>query len=334
MILQVGAASPAKTRQQGEERMHALSGKSLITAVLLVVIVLTGCSGGSKATAPAQPTKPVNPTQPPLAYTQSAATIAAELTRNAPPVATIAGQMQMLPSPTATDEPLPPTSTPLPTNTPLPSDTPEPTKTPFPTNTLAPTLSPTAPAPAEPNWVLSDSTDLLRKDRFQEEKSEDFYFHFAMGGYVMLNKTVKDIVYSVSQPAASNVRLEVTGQRVNGPIDGYYGLICDFSDGQNYYFLGVGVDGWYGIGVRKHNTMTWLKEGMDTLNVHTGPGVNQLRADCYNNQLNLWVNGNLLATVKDVTYSAGWIGLGVGNRANTGTEVVFKNLQLYLTAQP
>jgi hypothetical protein len=313
--------------------MRVLSGKSLITAVLLVVFVLTGCSGGSKAT-PAQPTKPVNPTQPPLAYTQSAATIAAELTRNAPPTATMAGEMQMLPSPTATDEPLPPTSTPLPTNTPLPSDTPEPTQTPLPTHTLAPSLSPTAAAPGEPSWAQYNGTDWLAQNLFSSGKTEDYSYHFTMGGYVMLNKTVQDIVYSVSQPAAANVRLEVSGQRLNGPIDGYYGLICDFSDGQNYYFLGVGADGWYGIGVKKNNVMTWLKEGMDTQHVFTGPATNQLRADCYANTLNLWVNGYLIATAKDPTYSAGWIGMGVGNRATSGTEVLFKNLLVYVAAQP
>ena len=326
--------------------MRTLSGKTLVTALLLVVFVLTGCSGGSKAT-PAQPAQPAAPTQAPgmaetkaAEYTQAVETIAAELTRNAPaapavpPAHTMAAGEQMLPSPTPTEEPLPPTSTSLPTNAPLPSDTPVPTNTPLPTNTQAPSVPPSATYPLEPNWILSYQTDLHSEERFKSNKSDDFHYHFTLGGFVMFNKVAQDIVYSVISPAAGGVRLEVSGQHVSGPLDGYYGLICNFADGRNYYFLGVGSDGWYGIGVRKENKMSWLKEGHDTMQVYTGAATNNLRADCYRGTLNLWVNGNLLATVKDTTYSGGWVGLGVGNRLTTGAEVLFNNFFTYVPAQP
>ena len=84
-----------------------------------------------------------------------------------------------------------------------------------------------------------------------------------MGGYEITNKAKKQIIYSLHNKDLANIRVEVTGQRVSGPLDGYYGVICNYANDSNYYFLGVGVDGWYGIGIKQSWQMRWLEEGYD-----------------------------------------------------------------------
>lgn len=71
---------------------------------------------------------------------------------------------QVLPTDTATSEPIPPTDSPMPTDTPVPTDTPEPTNTPTdpPTKTPAPTSTP------KPVTVAQLET-LLRKHEYTRE---------------------------------------------------------------------------------------------------------------------------------------------------------------------
>jgi len=325
--------------------MRVHTGKSFMTpamagVTILVVLVLSGCSvlrGSNKA--PAETAAPATtgeaaagqtalPTEQ-LAYTQAAQTIVAELTQNAPAATPVRPEALAQPSSTPTEEPLPPTSTPKPTNTPLPSDTPLPTETPLPTDTATPAVPPTATLPPEPSWRLL-STDDFSYGFWPDEGSEGVRFRYTMGGYTILNRSEQTIVWATRSDQYAGVRIEVTGKRIAGPMDGYYGLVCNFANGGNYYFLGVGPDGWYGIGVQASNKMTWLIESVDTTGVVlTGGAPNVIRADCLNGALSLWVNGTLLATTKDNTFSGGAIGMGVGNRGTPGGEVLFDDFSVY-----
>ena len=95
------------------------------------------------------------------------------------------------------------------------------------------------------------------------------------------------------------------------------------------------MDGWYGIGLKKPGQIRFLQEGIDqTGAVRTGNSENVLRAECAKGVLTLWANGIQLATVKDRTFTAGAIGLGVGNRKVPGTVVVFQNFKIFSLEQP
>ncbi|MBN1149129.1 MAG: hypothetical protein JXA78_17855 [Anaerolineales bacterium] len=317
--------------------MSAQFRKVTFIATLLLALVLAGCRGAGGDTPTAAPLDeaaetPVGaPTQvPDLAYTYAAETIIAELTAN-PPTATeplAAAPAQLTP----TDEPLPPTSTPEPTDTPLPTDTPIPTDTPLPTNTPLPTESPTATTPPEPDWQLAFEDDFESVIGWSVFKLESVRTHYTRGGYVILNKVKNDMAWSTRSDQYDNTRIEVTATRLSGPLDGgYFGVICRFADGGNYYFFAVGSDGWYGIGKRGVGKMEWLKEDYDTASiVHTGGTPNLIRADCVRNLLTLWVNGQKLIQVKDNSFSAGAIGLGVGTRTEFDYEVLFDDIAVYV----
>lgn len=306
--------------------MRAHTGTFLVTTVIVLAMLLSGCSVFNRAPVGATPAPDTASTEA-LAFTQAAETIVAELTANAPAV-TEPAEVQA--APTNTPEVLPPTSTPKPTNTPLPSDTPEPSATPLPTATDTPAVPPTATLPPEPSWLLS-STDDFSFGFWPTEGTTSIKFHYTMGGYSILNENEQSIAWSTRSDQFAGVRLEVETRKLSGPMDGYYGVVCNFANGGNYYFLGVGSDGWYGIGLQYTNKMTWLIEGIDTTGaVHTGGSPNVIRADCANGMLSLWSNGTLIATVQDKTFSAGAIGMGVGSRKVGKVDVLFDNFSVYL----
>ena len=305
--------------------MHARTGKSVIVLILVVALLLAGCQS-----APPQPTAEA-PTNTPegevpqevLEYTRAVETISAQLTQNAAPAEPEA-------QPTATEEPLPPTSTPLPTDTPLPSDTPPPSETPLPTNTPIPLESPTPTALPEPEWELAFSDDFTNR-YWSTDSGAYFNLSYTAGGYSILNEVENDIVFSVRSDQYGVVRVETTAALKRGALDSYYGVICSFSNGGNYYILAISPDGWYGIGKKLTSQLSWITEGRDTSNViRTGNGSNTIRGDCNQGVLTLWVNGVKLATAKDSSFYGGSAGMGVGNRKGPLAEVVFEEYFVYV----
>jgi hypothetical protein len=312
--------------------MPARSRLSFVATILVLAMILSGCLNLGQKT-------PVQ--TPDLQSTQAAETMVAEMTQKAPmPAGTQAvvsaptSLAQALPSVTPTVESLPATSTPVPTETLPPTSTPEPTETPLPTETPTSAASPTPTATATPSWKLTFE-DNLKSGTWTSAKSEDFRLQYTANGYMISNKVKEDIAYSVREESYLNMQIEVRAHRTEGPIDGYYGIICNFQNGTNYYILAVGVDGWYGIGLKKTGQLRFLQEGVDeTGAVRSGNSENVLRAECANGVLTLWANGIQLATVKDRTFTSGSIGLGVGNRKVTGTVAVFQDFKLFSLEQP
>ena len=296
----------------------------IVVVFLVVTLVLSGCLGGSKEATKAPAASPENKD---VSYTQAAQTIAVELTQKAP------ANAPAMPAPaTPTLEPLPPTSTPLPTNTPIPTDTPVPTDTPLPTNTptITPTWTPTTPPQPQFKLVFEDHfSGGFWPDR---DPNGEAYFHYTSGGYQVQNLVIKDMVYAVRRQLElelTNLRIEVRGSRVQGNIEGYYGVTCRFADGSNYYALVVGSDGWFGIGKKVVGKMTWLTTGKDPA-VHTGNAPNLIRADCLGNTLTLWANGTKIAEAQDDTFTAGSFGVVVGTRIEPGYEALFDNYMVYV----
>ena len=305
--------------------MHVRSNIPVIALIVVAALVATGCQAILGGPAPTQGSE--------LEYTQAVETIAAELTQSAVQV-TPTLDAQALGSLTPEGEVMPPTSTPEPIETLPPTSTPPPTNTPLPSETPTPEVTSTATSTPEPQWSLVFQDD-LKSGFWITDKTDSFRLQYSYGGYMITNQVAKDIVFSVRNEPFGNARVEVAGKRISGPIDGYYGVICNFVNGGNYYFLGVGFDGWYGIGLRQASQMRWLEEGYDTTGaVRMGNLENELRAECANGQLTLWANEVQLASVSDRTFTAGQIGIGVGNRDVAGSAVVFMDFMVYLQEQP
>lgn len=300
--------------------MRTRFGLRLVVVSTITMLILSGCLGGGNT--PQQPDID-------LAYTQAAQTIIAGLTQNAPITTEAPPQAQDLePSPTET---LPPTSTLAPTSTPVPTFTKLPSSTPLPTDLPIPTATLMQPTPPEPNFSLAFEDDFSYALGWPTGSDTFAHLHYTRSGYAIKNKVVRDVVWSTRSQQFVDMRVEVTASRVNGDLEGYYGVVCRFANGSNYYMLGVSSDGSYMIGKQKAGNLTFLIEGKDeTGAVNTGNAPNLVRADCIGNTLTLYANGNLLASVEDSEFSAGSAGLAVGTKRNPGYEAFFDDFRVYI----
>ncbi len=113
-----------------------------------------------------------------------------------------------------------------------------------------------------------------------------------------------------------DVTLSASARKTNGPDDNAFGLICRYQDPNNFYLFVISSDGYYAIGKVESgiNSITYLSgegEYQFTETIQQGVQENTIRATCEGNQLTLTVNGILLDTVEDDTFTTGDIGVGL-----------------------
>lgn len=145
------------------------------------------------------------------------------------------------------------------------------------------------------------------------------------GGYRILNNQTISHVWANPGLKFSDVHIEVDAVKTGGPDDNYYGVICRYKDGGNFYILAISSDGFYGIVKVQSGGLSLL--GSDQMqpneSIKQGNAANHLSAECKGKKLSLSVNGQLLSTVEDNTFSSGDVGLEVTTRQSPGVDVLF-----------
>jgi len=107
-------------------------------------------------------------------------------------------------------------------------------------------------------------------------------------------------------------------------------VICRYKDGSNFYILAISSDGYYGIIKVKGGTLELLgaKDMQPNEMIIQGNATNHLRADCVNDTLALYANGQLLTSVQDSDFKTGDVGLEVSTRLQAGVDILFDNLSV------
>jgi hypothetical protein len=130
--------------------------------------------------------------------------------------------------------------------------------------------------------------------------------------------------------AFTDVSIHVETAKSGGPQDDVFGLVCRMKDKDNFYFLIISSDGYYGIGKVKDGLQSMI--GMPALlpseDILQGQANNYLRGDCVGDTLALHVNGILLSTVTDGEFSSGDVGLLAGTFEADQTDISFKNFSV------
>ena len=128
----------------------------------------------------------------------------------------------------------------------------------------------------------------------------------------------------------TDVRIEVDAIKAAGPEDDDFGVVCRARDPENFYFLVISGDGYYGIGkvLDGVQTLIDMPAMLPSEDVHRGVVLNHLRADCIGEKLSFYVNGILLRSVEDDSFTSGDVGLAAGTFAETGTEIYFDNFSV------
>jgi uncharacterized repeat protein (TIGR01451 family) len=131
------------------------------------------------------------------------------------------------------------------------------------------------------------------------------------GEYRILVKPANYIVFVYDDFGASDYRVEVDA-RPGGSLNGGLGLIFGRTD-QGFYLFEI-HDGWF-ILLRNDPSWTWtvLIDWTPSSAIHTGSQTNHLKVVRYGASIQLYANGQLLATTSDATYLGS--GLGISSDA-------------------
>ena len=159
-----------------------------------------------------------------------------------------------------------------------------------------------------------------------ENKTGSAVSYYQEGLVFVINTPQYDYI-SVPKGSFGNVRVEATANKLTGPDDNDYGIICRYQNEKNYYSFIISSDGYFGIIKVKEGTYQILNSANLEYNsmIHRGYELNHLRADCIGSVLNFYVNATKLAEVTDTDFSGGKVGLIAGSFNAPGVAILFDN---------
>jgi hypothetical protein len=122
-----------------------------------------------------------------------------------------------------------------------------------------------------------------------------------------------------------NTHLEVNVQNNSTDPEAFFGFICnEQGTTNNFYYVGVSPDGYYAFYKSKIvGDDDTLKDGTSDI-ISASAQSMRLGLDCKNGSMALYVNGQLIDSVSDSTYTSGTFGLfGATDDEQNGTSVLF-----------
>ena len=226
--------------------------------------------------------------------------------------------------PTATPKPIQPTA--MPTIA-------EPTATLAPTPTETPVQVNLPIIPAELAGTVSVGENLLSETFYQAglwntSDGTEYGASLVDGVYRMYLNSANWMVWAESRMITNgNIIMELDTELVSGSVENNQGMICRYSDDNNFYMLTIGNDGWVEIMKIFQGVQTSLfGEFTDGL---VDPVRNHLQGFCIGDRLVLYVNGKLGADVRDSDLASGDAGLIIGSYDNPQVTVNFDNFLVY-----
>lgn len=122
----------------------------------------------------------------------------------------------------------------------------------------------------------------------------------------------------------TNVIIEVETYKASGGDDNGFGIICRHEDVENFYYLAISSDGFAWIGKYYLGEVEAL-EVIESNDINQGKSTNSLRAECVDDRLTLFVNGELQIELYDSDISSGDVGVIAETFSSTTTEILFDN---------
>lgn len=100
-----------------------------------------------------------------------------------------------------------------------------------------------------------------------------------------------EIVWSTLDRKYNDFDLQVTAQRVSGPVDNQYGVIFRYRDGKNFYLFKISSDGYYSLAKVENEVQEVISDWGMSDSIHQGNGVNQIRVVALGDSFRFYVNG-------------------------------------------
>jgi len=181
------------------------------------------------------------------------------------------------------------------------------------------------------NILFSDdfsNTDNKWDQVSESARSTDYYNNAYR---ITVSDTNSDAWANPGSESFTDVQIEVDATKNGGPDDNDFGIICRYTDVDQFYYGVVSSDGYYGI--MKMTSDGGMPIGSDSLlesdKIIQGGASNHIRFDCVGSTLTLYVNSTQVGQQTDSTYTTGNVGLIAGTFDTAGTDILFDNLFVY-----
>lgn len=187
--------------------------------------------------------------------------------------------------------------------------------------------------PAGPGEVLFQD-DFSRTSSGWDRYQDDVYrADYQDGKYHIEIFTPETVAWSLPKLSFQDVWISVEAERVKGPEDNAFGVICRYENPSNFIFFLISSDGFAGIGQYIDGEKTLLSDEslLPTDAVHKGDEGNFIQAECVGDRLTLYVNNSRVAEAIIEDVRSGDVGLIAGTYADPGVEIRFDN---FSTVQP
>jgi len=201
--------------------------------------------------------------------------------------------------------------------------------------TTVPATQPPATVAPQATVGAAQAGSVLFHDDFSNPSSgwdqttvSDGSTDYANGGYRILVNTVNLSMWAnPGQNFQNDVRIEVDATKSAGPDNNGFGVICRYTDKDNFYKFVVTNDGYAGISQVSNGNVTVISSPDGKIqtvnNINKGAASNHIRADCIGNTLTLYVNGNQVATASVSSSSGGDAGLFAQTYDTGGVDILF-----------
>ncbi|MFZ2097486.1 MAG: hypothetical protein WAV05_12685 [Anaerolineales bacterium] len=148
---------------------------------------------------------------------------------------------------------------------------------------------------------------------------------------IVINDTNSDTWANPGNESFTDVRIEVDATKNGGPDDNDFGIICRYTDVDQFYYGVISSDGYYAI--MKMTSGTGTPIGHDSMLqsdlITQGASTNHIRFDCVGSTLTLYVNGTQVDQQTDTDYTTGNVGLIAGTFTTAGADILFDNFFVY-----
>jgi uncharacterized repeat protein (TIGR02543 family) len=179
--------------------------------------------------------------------------------------------------------------------------------------------------------------EVLFLDDFSDEagvwdtfSNEDGSVAYENGWLYLLNYASAGVVTDTyAHQYFTDFVLEVETRLVGGTDDNWHQVFCRNQDDDNYYEFSISADGYYYVSRYIGGVEVLLTGAEATYSsyIHQGQGLtNLIHVECMGSILSLSVNGHVLATITDATFTGGDIGLAASALSGTFTEIAFDNI--------
>jgi hypothetical protein len=180
--------------------------------------------------------------------------------------------------------------------------------------------------------VLRDSFDVY-DSLWGEDTRDEFTRGFADDAYFFEIIEPQWLAWALSTDTLRDADIETDAYLSDGPTDNHFGVICRYRSPDDFYYLAISSDGFHAIFRRQDggDLKPLNDEGAMLFSpaIKTGNEPNRIRALCHEDELTLFVNGELLDSITDDAHSRGHVGFAAGSGPDGGVRIQFDEFAVY-----